>query len=489
MTSSQQDFRWPPLEWEDVYTRYRAHAAWYSGIPERIEAHYRGDTKRFWGRSPNICAHVPLPADIATISASLLFSEPIDISISESNDSTEAGQAEERLLEITREIGLDNMLAEAAETASALGGVFLAVAWDREELDVPFVRVIQADAAIPIFRWGRLRQVTFWRNVTPHDVDSQTVWRHLEVYSRGRIEHGLFRGTESTLGARLPLEAHPETADLEDEVILPGELANELLAWYIPNLRPNPEFRGDPIGGALGKSDYDGIETLLDSLDATFSSWLRDIEFGKARLVVPERFLEQEATQKKNKNFSVESEIFTQLDIDPEASQGNTITQVQFGIRSQDHLAAANALIERIITAAGYAPQTLGLNVEGLAQSGTALRIRERRSLMTRGKKEGYWKAPVADVLRVLLIADREIFGNRIATGFTPRVEFGDTITPDPEETARTVELLNRAEAISTETKVRTTHPEWTEDEVNAEVERIQQEAGMAPSPMEIGME
>ena len=58
----------------------------------------------------------------------------------------------------------------------------------------------------------------------------------------------------------------------------------------------------------------------------------------------------------------------------------------------------------------------------------------------------------------------------------------------DPSEVAVTVDLLNRATAVSTEIKVRMTHPDWDEEDVMDEVLRIQEEQGLAvPDPTQVG--
>lgn len=54
-----------------------------------------------------------------------------------------------------------------------------------------------------------------------------------------------------------------------------------------------------------------------------------------------------------------------------------------------------------------------------------------------------------------------------------------DDEKPDPKELAEEVELLTRAQAASIETKVRILHPDWTKDEIAAEVKTIRAEQAM----------
>ena len=41
----------------------------------------------------------------------------------------------------------------------------------------------------------------------------------------------------------------------------------------------------------MGRSDYDNLRDLMDALDESYSSWMRDIRLAKARLIVPAQFL------------------------------------------------------------------------------------------------------------------------------------------------------------------------------------------------------
>src|SRR5690606_41985538 len=141
---------------------------------------------------------------------------------------------------------------------------------------------------------------------------------------------------------------------------------------------------------------------------------------------VPEEWLERRdgPDGRPRWTFDLDREIFTSLDIDPASAQSAGITPSQFAIRTEEHARAALELLDRIISAAGYSPQSFGLKIEGRAESGTALRLRERKSLVTREKKARYWKPVLEDVLQMMLAIDREVVGNtRIDPSFRPRVE------------------------------------------------------------------
>ena len=62
---------------------------------------------------------------------------------------------------------------------------------------------------------------------------------------------------------------------------------------------------------------------------------------------------------------------YEELDIDPTAMT-KPIEATQFEIRAEQFEKTCLNLLDRIITSAGYSPQSFGLNIAGRAESGTA---------------------------------------------------------------------------------------------------------------------
>ncbi len=487
---------WPPEEWRPAFAKFAEYAAWYSGDPLLLARAYGGSVQwrkqhawwRFWERSDDQSGeyptrsqlHVPIASDIATINAALLFGEKPTITIADAHvkePDSDAVSAEERLAHILIAGDVHGRLVSAAESAAAMGGVYLKVDWDRELIDIPLVTVVQADAAIPDWHYGILTGVTLWRDIERFNT---TVWRHVERHETtpdgtGIVLHGLYKGTEDRLGVRHDLTAHEYTASFPEVVRLPFK---GLGIRYIPNMAPNPLFRGSD----LGRSDFQGVEGMFDALDETFSSWMRDIRLGKARIMVPEEYLQKSGDRFL---FDTDQEVFTPLDM---SAGDRSITTQQFAIRFDEHERTANALIERIVSRAGYSPQTFGLYIDGRADSATALRVRERRTLMTQQRKRSYWESPLVDIAEMLLAVDRAVF-NPSLTLFRPSVEMADSLTPDEVELATAVDMVNRAGAASIETLVRMLHVGWDDAQIVAEVERIRAERGLAlPDPMQVGI-
>lgn len=485
MPLPENNTAWPPLDIAPYLRDLGIDDAWYSGDKTKLRSVYalqgydngtgdlrdeRGRGWRFWerprpiGRRDNRL-HVPLAADIASTSADLLFSEPPTFTV-------DTPATQDRLDEILEEGGVANTLLEAAEVGAALGGVYLRVTWNKDLAERPLLTAVHADCAVPEWTFGILTAVTFWREVKR---EGNTVWRHLERHESGKVLHGLYEGTSESLGTKQPLTENDATADLVDSLGPEGDQIStgikQLTAVYIPNIRPNRKYRGS----MWGRSDWqdDGIRDLFMSLDETYTSWMRDIRLAKARLVAPSGFLTSEGPG-KGASFDDDKELWTEINASPTSGEG--LTLVQFDIRVTEHEQSWKAFSRKAVESAGYAAQTFGLG-DTTAITATEVVSQERGSMITRDRKARYWAPELAQIVEVLLLLDKQL-GFSTVTAERPKIEFGDSVSEDPKTTAETVELLARATAVSTETKVRILNPDWDDTQVKEEADRILKETG-----------
>lgn len=502
---------WPPTECDTINKRLAVWDAWHSGDPQHLAAVYSGNggggheffaseqggrrgwfgaavdrVKRwFWGESrtrqnSRMRVHVPLAKQIAKVSAGLLFSEPPTFTV-------EDQAVQERLNELTDD-GLHATLLEGAQRCAALGGVYLAVVWDRDVVaDRPWLTAIHPDSAVGEFSYGRLTAVTYWRVISSSKARRV---RHLERHEPGRILHAVYDGTEDHLGTPVPLTDYPETkgiaqyvnADQAIETGYPG-----LTSEYVPNMLPSP-FEGT-YGVNFGASDYDGTETLLDALDMAASSLTRDVDLGKARIIVPAEYLMKNGPG-QGASADLDREVYEPINT---LDEGKGITFVQAQIRVGEHTAVMDAMKREIVGTAGYSGRGFGLDEAASAVTATEVNSLDRRDAITRDHKARYWGPALASILEAMLHIDRKFFP-RVAAPVEgeaapepvppgvierPTVEWPDAVSVDPEAQARTLSLLEQARAISTETKVRQLHPDWDDTQVEEEVARILDEQGM----------
>jgi hypothetical protein len=479
---------WPPIA-PQVRQALGDWSAWYSGDPDRLAEQYlyrtprgvrtyqnrpsqfrggiTGVLARWWWGQPTPLGerrtklHIPLAGDIARASSDLLFSEPPKISL-------EGAAAQERIDDLVQN-GLRATLLEAGELCSALGGIYLRIVWDQTVRPRPWLNPVSADDAVPEFRYGVLTAVTFWTVIS---ADGQRVVRHLERHEPGAILHGVYEGTIDSLGKAKPLATYPDTADL-DPVVATGTPI--LTAAYVPNMRPARNWRDIPTAASWGVSDYQGIEGLMDQLDETWSSWMRDIRLAKGRILVPGQYLTSNGPG-HGASFDEDREAYAELNIPPTSDNGLTLNQ--FAIRHAEHKATTDALVEQAIRMAGYSTATFG-EPDGSALTATEVRARQARTLTTRGRKTEYWTPGLADAIEALLAVEAAQFGSGVPAE-RPTVEWQDSISESPLDLANTALALDQAHAASTDTRVRLVHPDWDDQRVAAEVAGILAENGMA---------
>jgi len=533
---------WPPKEWVPIRAALDEWDAWLCGDRARLEkagqAHggsgYSSDGatekrfgngpvgrlfRRFWGKpsdktEPKIKVHVPLAADIALASADLLFAEPPTIAAS-TPDKPENPGAEYALavaaadattarLESYLNAGLLTVLSAAAEVGAGLGGVFLRVTWDAAKQRV-FTVGVDADAALPEFQWGELQRVTFFRQLSsPGD---RAVLRHLEIHEQvdrnapvtpedertgpaemiGVIRHQLWRGTVTDIGQQVPLTEAPSLAGLlpllEDGDTISTRTPG-LAVEYIPNRTPNTLWRNNPCGKDLGAPDIAGCEDFLDRLDATYSSLLEELELAKARITVPEQWLTTHAAG-LGQSFNTDRRVFTALAIAPTSSDAK-VDMFQPAIRVDEHLRVAQELTEVIIRRAGYSASTFGEDESGAATA-TEVNSKNSRSRGTRNKKIRTWQPAIVRHLQKMLAvdvvmgwADSKVDPSLVEVTFPQPAQ-------TPLELAQTVEVWDRAQAVSLWLKVSTIHPDWDDSQIDQEIERIRQD-GALPDPAAFGV-
>ncbi|CCK30382.1 hypothetical protein BN159_6003 [Streptomyces davaonensis JCM 4913] len=421
MPLSESDMQWPPVD-DRIQYALADWDAWYSSEPDRLEARYSGRgyleafswpsqhrgsvigrlARWFWGQptpdgEKRDKLHVPLAGDIARTSSELLFSEPPKLLAAE-----DASNATQDALNALMEGGLQPTLLEAGEICAALGGAYLRVVWDDAVSDQPWIDTVAADRTVREFRYGRLTTVTFWTVLETEGRNDNRVFRHLERHERGRIYHGLYEGSASSLGAARPLAEHPETAPLAAMVDAEGCLdtgpPHHLTAAYVPNVRPARAWRHIPTAAYWGQSDFQGVEGLMDQLDETYSSWMRDVQNGRDRIVVPTSMLDPSALGRAQHGAkSAGSTRGSRCSNDPATPTRSPLCSSPSACRNTATLAPSRP----------YARPATPLRRS--ARPGTVLRspqprsARERRNMGSRGRKALYWGPAVANITAAFL--------------------------------------------------------------------------------------
>lgn len=486
---------WPPPELHPVSKKLTEWSAWYSGDTDALTAVYSlaGSStsvtaqrfftsdkpwgaggpataaRTFWGApltpgTQRTKLHAPVASDIAELSANLLFSEMPKFTSPDSRTQKE--------LDAFQTDGMHTALREAAETCAALGGVFLKVVWDQSLLERPWLVPAAPATAVPTWSWDRLLSVTFWKELAQ---DDDHTYRLLELHEIGSISYGLYEGTPTELGERLPLSAYEATAGLaevygDDGVVLTN--LPWLTAAYIPNVRPNRIWPDVQCATNLGRSDFAGIELFMDALDEAWTSWMRDLRLAKSRIIVPNSMLESEGPG-QGARLNLDREVFVGVEGMLGNGDGKDITLNQFAIRVEQHQATVESLFEQIVSSAGYSVQSFGGKGDVAAVTATEVEARKEQSLTTRGQKILYWRPGLQHLFQALLGISREVFGNRSNPEAGLDVVFPAAVQPSMQDMAETLSLLAAGESMSIYLRVQTLHPTWTKAQIQQETDRI----------------
>ena len=466
-----------PFEAWDELTAVRAeyvrkHWAAYSGVHRELAA--TAVNGSFWKRRSKAKVHVPIAADIASVSANILFGNAPRCRIYDDVLHGQKKTQQERLDQILRDNMFETLIQEAAEVAAACGDVFLKCNWDTEKLDYPSIMYVSGRDAVPEYRFGCLVCVHFFTEIKT-DRQSGKIWRLYELYEPGHIKSEVYVGDAGSLGSYDT--SCIERLKINPDLNVPGK---GMMAVHIPNMKPSRVRKSN-----YGRSEFEGMRDMLDELDETFSSWFRDIRLAKSRLIVPAEYLRKHPNQnmfsENRYTWEFDEDVETLVALDIANDKDMKITPSQFEIRAEQHAKTADTLMRNIISMCGYSPQSFGLDIEGQASSGTALLIREKKSFSTRSKKLNFWSMPLERFLTDVLQLDSALY-HQGGIRNTDRVivEFPDCMSTDISTMANAVKTLHDAQAASTYMKVKMTHPDWEEGEVQEEVGRIMKEFGTA---------
>lgn len=503
----------PPAPFDIAYAEHDVHDAWYVGDPARLESHYanggsmrrtytkgglRGILQRFfWGR-PNLQSnnrlHVPAPADVARTSSDLLFAQAPKFEVPEEFSGNRT-KIQRRLDDLFNDDDTASTLSESAEVCSALGGTYLRLHWDEALGRRVMLDTVSCDSAIPTWRYKQLVGVTFWTKVLD---DNGYVLRHLERHEPGRILHALYLGEAGSLGRRVPLTESEATSWAAPLVDAEGGISTgirRMTAGYVPNVRPNRRWRTTPGLSQLGRSDFDGLEPLFDALDETYTSWMRDVDLGKGRIVVDEGLL-LPSQRGQGGAFDSEQSVFTPMaeQLGSGADSAPPLIQpIQFAIRWQEHSQTCAEILNAILRGAGlssnnFSDSSLTVGV----QTATEVNSKDRLSERTRNKKIAYWKSTLRPLISAALQIDDDLFKTGVSLGEElPDLTFPTRSSTSTLELAQSISALRAANSMSITQSIIEQHPNWSKDEIEAERQAIeeQMQALQLPDPFAIGAE
>jgi hypothetical protein len=311
------------------------------------------------------------------------------------------------------------------------------------------------------------------------------IYRHLEIQSLGRIENALYLGSKEQLGERVELDSFSETDELFEvwDHGLPGIAAGRIL-----NKRGRQRDQG--------KSDLDGIEDLLLGLNEALTIGMENVRLvAKKRAVVPMEALAGRSVDDLEDagdgslrptgraTFDAGEDVLAINPLDAELGKegAGPFKVLEYSFDAEQLVVWQDALITRAAHDAGLTVHFIGTSkgTEGEATSGTALRTRLLPAINSGRGRGRPWDRELPRALLFAQLLDAMQpgsggYGRSYAdAGTPPSVERNDPFPRDElEETTRHAAAV-QGEIESRRTAVEALHPDWTDEQVDEELDNI----------------
>lgn len=438
---------WPPPSVRERWETAQVHA----DLRDNDEPRVRMEAGKRWS-DPYIVS--PLPRLISRASANLLFGQPARFHASNESDAP-------NLDYLVQQNDLASELLRAATLASSEGEVWGRIVVAPGLLDVPIIEWVSTARVIPSWSGRFLTGATF---VTELPRGQREVIRLFETYTAGMIETAAYRGTASSIGQSVSLDSVPELAGRQETVVTG---VDQPLVAFIPN-----GLGGDPTTGI---SDYSGMRDRFLALNEATTIAQQNLKLaGRKRALIDAAYLDQTG------RFVDGDDVYIRTDKDETfGDAAKPLQMIEYGYESQALIAWLDHLLDSTLTYAGLSPQSVGRGVDGGASSGTALRLKMNHTLIEAAGKGRHFDRGIARLLRFAQLIDSRPttdggFGRRwTAPDEQPRVERHDGLIRDDLEAAQIVTGLLGVEAVSHAEAIRELHPDWTPDQISAELDAI----------------
>lgn len=444
---------WPPKDVRDHWFRIAGHERLYRNTRDEMIRH--NPDVMVDDHKTEIFTPVAWPRELCRFSSALLFSETPKV--------TRKGSEEDlaRLIE-TNDFGA--FAVRGGVQAAVAGRVAVRVIKDPAiSADTPLLALVEENKVIWDIRHGRFYAGGMVVIERKHvEKDENVVYRLMEEHTTGRITRHLYRGRNHELGKPVALStvrefeglAQTETTGLDRPTLVPWE----------------------NVPGA--ESDLFGLEPLFKVINEA-ETLMRD----RGQKAIPRVFVTRSLADDTGR-IQIDGYIFTggsRLRTPLGKTPATTIHTVQTQLYSTEHVAWIDHVTQLLVTCAGYAPETWGIqghtaNVQR-AVSGYALKLSQLRTLLTRAAKEHMALQALGWAVATALCWEH---GQTAVRDFLPTIELGDGLPNDPLDGAQEVLYLSQANAASRQTLVKTVHPTWSAEEVADEVALIEEAGALA---------
>ncbi|MEC1714750.1 phage portal protein [Schinkia azotoformans] len=252
---------------------------------------------------------------------------------------------------------------------------------------------------------------------------------------------------------------------IPEDQVLNG--VDELMCDFLPNDETLLEPRG--------RSGLRNIDTIQDEINWTIT---RDSivfeKHGKPKLAIPRRLWDSVA-QTNDKMYGQRFVRNADLEVvSYDENNGATPQYITWDAQTEQSFEHVKRLIEYMLAVSKTSPQAVGLK-DGKGDSGIALLYLWIQSVIKAEAIKDKFDSFIKDAFRKCIILENTLGSNQIDVK-DPVIEWGDML-PKAESERDTEEATKYEAGVqSLETTIRNIHPDWSEEAIMAELEKIQEE-------------
>jgi hypothetical protein len=281
------------------------------------------------------------------------------------------------------------------------------------------------------------------------------------------IQQLVFKMDGDNVSDEVEIAQYASTYDLDipENVELPD--VNELLCGMITN--------DETLTSPRGRSALRNIDGLQEEINWTITrdSIVFD-KHGKPKLAIPKGLWDTVALQ-NHRDYGGRFVRNADLEVvSYDEKSGAVPMYITWDAKTQQSFEHVTRLIKYMLAISKTSPQAAGLE-DGKGDSGVALLYLWIQSVIKAEAIKDKFDAAIKDAVRKCMILENAI-GNQNLKISDPVVEWGELL-PKADSEKDTEEIEKYAGGVqSLETTVRRMHPDWSEEAIMAEIQKIQDE-------------
>lgn len=377
-------------------------------------------------------------------------------------DAVTFGEGQEILDELWEEIfekaDLNNVIGEAISGVLASGDGAFKITAD-ECSPYPIVEFYDAENVDYVFKHSQLKEIKFYTSYKSGSKD----FRLEEIYGRGYIHYKLY----DEYGHETSLKQLPETEHLID-IGIEGELMLAVPLKVLSSVKYKHR----------GKALFDSKTDVLDGLDEVISQWMDAIRMGRIKRYIPENLIPRDPDSGQLLPANPFDNDFIAIG-DNMAEKSNQQVEVSQPQISYEAYANSYANFLDMVLQGIMSPSSLGIDLKK-TDNAESQREKEKVTLHVRNKIVDALNDTLPKLFQVILQC-YDLMCGKVPGEYDPSVKFGEYASPDFDSTVDTIGKAKQFGVMSLETSVEQLYGDtWTQDEKDAEVERLKAEQGIA---------